>query len=114
MSKKITKHILVLSGATLGTCIGYTPAAKGKPTEEVIRKYITTHTSKWKYSPMKNYHDHIRSEKRKKEILANIGELRKQIRDKAQMLRKEQEQTIVAINGMLNIIMAVSEDTVNV
>lgn len=46
-STTITRRILVMAGsAVMG--LAYTPAPKPKPSEEVISKYITTHTAKFK------------------------------------------------------------------
>lgn len=78
---KITKHILVLSGATLGVCVSYTPVPK-KLNKEAAVHYLDDYG---RYSG-------IKSEERKKQILEQIGNLRAEVRriHQQELLKREQ------------------------
>lgn len=84
-----SKVLLIAGTAIAGTC--YTPAQKPQPSQEVVNKYITTHTSKWKYSPQRNGADWSRSEARKQELLGDIKSIRAQIYAKAVRIRQSIE-----------------------
>lgn len=82
MNTKKIARIFVISGASLVSGTAYEPAPKPQPSANIVSKYLTTHTARYKYDPSINRADHARSEQRKAEIVGKITNIRAQIREK--------------------------------
>lgn len=78
--KLTTKSQLVLASTGIIMGIAYVPATHKRAKPEIMVEYIT----KARYNPQKWMGDWQRSEDRKKQILANINNIRQQIRAEAQ------------------------------
>ena len=78
----------------------YTPAPKPAPSADVVAKYVTTHTTKYKYNPYLNRSDAARSDARKQELLNDIRSIRQQIREMATLYRAEKLIATAAANLM--------------
>lgn len=106
---KTNKGILILAGSTLAmTSIqSHEPTTvKGKPSADVVSRYLTTHTSRYKYDPSINRNDWSKSEQRKQELLSDIRSIRAQIRERAQRMLIEQdaqnEKVVVTLLGKMH------------
>lgn len=99
MNKTITKSILVLSGATLGTGTiqTYTPAQHKKASTEIISQYLAGYRQ---YNPQKYKNNWDKSEARKQELLSQIAGIRTQIRNKALIYARDRDTKLIGVTAI--------------